>query len=198
MDKVSLRPALRVRASGLHDRLDAAMTGPDGRVHDLPTYVRVLRTLHTLHTYVDHPLAHWAATSPLAVGVPRELVPDRAAAYSADLRTLGVESPPSGQEPPAHEPSTAPVTDARGLGLLYLVAGSSIGARVILRGLPASVPAEARTGLTDAAAPSSTRLWRATQSLLARPVEPELADAVGDEVCAVFELLLQQQELVAS
>lgn len=192
MDEVSLRSTLKDRTRGPHARLDAAMSGPDGRVGDLPTYLRVVRTLHTMHTYVDRPLAHWVATSPLADGIPEELVPDRAAAYAADLRSLGVESSPA-QAPPASW-----IPDARGLALLYLVAGSSIGARVILGGLPAAVPADARRGLTEAAAPSSTQLWRATQALLSQPVGPKLADAVTDEVCQVFELLLDQQELVAS
>jgi len=195
MDTVSLRSALRDRTRGLHGRLDAAMTGPEGRVGDLPTYLRVVRTLHTMHAYVDRPLDHWAAASPLARDVPRELIPDRAAAYAADLRALGSE-PALVTAPSAASGSSVP--DARGLALLYLVAGSSIGARVVLAGLPAAVPAEARRGLTDAADPSSTRLWRTTQTLLARPVRTELADAVTDEVCEVFELLLQQQELVAS
>src|SRR5688500_1997928 len=170
MQQESLRSALKDRTRGLHARLDAALTGPDGRVGDRSGYVRVLSVLHTLHARADVPLARWARTSPLAAGLDPAVVPDRAHAYEADLATLGVAAPP-----------VAPVerlTDAGGLALLYAVAGSSVGARVVLRGLPDAVPLEARRGLTDAAGRGATTLWRQAQEVLSRPLDGALHVAV--------------------
>ena len=192
MQDESLRSALRDRTRGLHDRLDATLTGVGGRVVDAADYVRVLRVLHALHTIADAPLARWARTSPLGREIDRSRLPDRAPRYAADLAVLGHEAPQQ------QGPATDGVTDERGLALLYLVSGSAAGARVLLRGLPDTVPTAARSGLTDAAAPSSTQLWRQTCALLERSTIPELRDAVVAEACAVLELLLDRTELLAS
>ena len=61
--------------------------------------------------------------------------------------------------------------DARGLASLYLLAGSSKGARVLLRGLPDHVGPAARTGLTDASSRDSARLWGAVVTALGEPLE---------------------------
>ena len=192
MEQESLRSALRRRTRGLHTRLDASLTGPDGRVADLPGYLRLLTILHGLHAHADEPLARWAHRSPLASGLDAALVPARADGYAADLATLGVEA-----DPVAPPPRT-PVPDARGLALLYVVAGSSIGARVVLRGLPDVVPADARRGLTDAAGAPTTALWRQAQAVLSRPVSRELHEAVVAEAGALLGLLLHRRELLAS
>ena len=192
MEQESLRSALRERTRGLHGRLDTALTGPDGRIHDVPGYVRVLGVLHLLHVHADGPLARWAATSPLADGLDRDVLPDRAAAYAADLRRLGAHPSPSSGTP------AGPVDDARGLALLYLVAGSAAGARVLLRGLPDVVPADARRGLTDAAGATSTALWRHARTVLARPVSTDVKDAAVAEAETVFALLVDRHQLAAS
>ncbi len=191
MQDESLRSALRDRTRGLHDQLDAALTGTGGRVADVAGYVRVLRVLHALHTFADAPLAQWGRTSPLAGEIDASRLPDRAPRYAADLGVLGHEAPQQG-------PATNDVRDGRGIALLYLVSGSAAGARVLLRGLPDGVPAAARSGLTDAAAASSTQLWRQACALLERPTTPELRDAVVDEACEVLELLLDRTELLTS
>lgn len=190
MDQESLRSALRDRTRGLHTRLDTALAGSDGRVADVAGYVRVLDVLHTMHAHADGPLSRWARTSPLACGLDPTLVPDRAAAYAADLAVLGVEVG-------SVERVTRPVGEPRGLALLYLVAGSAAGARVLLRGLPDAVPGAARRALSQAAGRSSTTFWRQTCALLARPVEPGLLDATVAEACDVLGLLIARQELVA-
>lgn len=188
----SLRTLLRDRTRELHHQLDTTLAGPDGRVGDVAGYVRVLTVLHALHRHADAALRHWAGTSPTADGLDAASLPDRAPAYAADLARLG--------RPPrtVRTAGAAPVSDGRGLALLYLVAGSAAGARVLLRGLPASVPAAARTGLTDAAAPRSTTLWRDTCSLLSRPTEPALQQAAVTEASAVMAMLLDGHEQVAS
>lgn len=188
----SLRSALRDRTRGPHTRLDAALTGPGRGVRDLAAYVRVLTTLHALHRHADAPLAAWVHASPLATNLDPALVPDRERLYADDLRALGV---PTGSAGSGH--ATAPA-DARGLALLYLVAGSAAGARVLLRGLPETIPTEARRGLTCAAGPTSTVLWRESCALLSQPVDGELQEAAVAEATAVLETLAGHQELVAS
>ena len=188
----SLRALLRDRTRELHHRLDSALAGPDGRVGDVAGYVRVLTVLHELHAHADAALRRWAGTSPLAGGIDATTLPDRAEAYAADLTRLG-RRPPAGRAP-----QDAPVTDAQGLALLYLVAGSSAGARVLLRGLPDDVPADARSGLTDAAAPRSTTLWRGTCDVLSRPTDPLLQEATVAEAQAVLATLLAPRPLAAS
>lgn len=188
----SLRSALRDRTRPLHARLDTALTGPAGQLPDVPGYVRVVATLHTLHRHADGPLRAWVHTSTVARGLDPALVPDRAAAYADDLRALGVQ--PDLRE----SPQGAAVGDAGGLARLYLLAGSAAGARVLLRALPTSVPEGARRGLTSAAGTASTRLWQETCSLLSQPFDEELQKAAVDEACAVLEMLLGRQELMAS
>jgi heme oxygenase len=189
-----LRWALRQRTHQLHAQLDDSLAGPHGQVTDLPGYVRLLRTLHALHDAADGPLARWASTSPLAVPLRGTALPDRAPSYAADLAALGEQLPPRRG---ADEPATP--GDPRGLALLYLLAGSAAGARVLLRGLPAAVPGDARRGLTDAAAPASSRLWRETCRLLGGDTVPErLHDATVAEARGVMAWLLDRTQPVAS
>jgi hypothetical protein len=177
----------------MHGRLDDMLGGPHGQVEDLPGYVRVIRSLHSLHELADRPLARWARTSPLASPLTVSALPDRAPLYAADLAEL---DEPVGTAAPDDE---GRVPDARGLALLYLLSGSAAGARVLLRGLPPAVPARARQGLTDAAAPASTRLWRETCSLLAGADVPgSLHESTADEALGVMEWLVGRAELVAS
>jgi heme oxygenase len=192
MGQESLRSTLRDRTRGLHARLDGALAGPEGQVADATAYLRIVRVMHALHTHADVPLARWAATSPLADKLPAALLPDRADAYAADLTALGADP----ERTRASQPDD--VDDARGLAMLYVLAGSAVGARVLLRGLPGAVRSDARQGLTDAASPAATHLWRATQAVLAQPLDAELCDATVAEACTLFELLLDETELLAS
>lgn len=188
-----LRSALRHRTRHLHTRLDDSLAGPHGQVTDLSGYVRLLRTMHALHAVADRPLARWARTSALAAPLRVAALPDRAPSYAADLVALGEPAPA-----PADEGPSGP-SDARGLALLYLLAGSAAGARLVLRGLPATVPDGARRGLTDAAAPASTRLWRETCALLEGGIVPDgLHEATVAEACEVMEWLLELPLPVAS
>jgi heme oxygenase len=192
VEQVTLRSALRQRTRRLHGRLDDVLGGPRGRVEDLPGYVRVVSSLHALHEAADRPLARWGRTSPLAASLPLSALPDRAPLYAADLAELDEPVVPP---PPVDEDQ---VSDARGLALLYLLSGSAAGARVLLRGLPSTVPDAARRGLTDAAAPASTRLWRETCSLLAGDAIPgRLIEPTADEALAVMQWLVDRAELVA-
>ena len=196
MGQESLRATLRAGTREQHSRLDTALAGPDGQVADTAAYVRIVRVMHALHSYADAPLARWATASPLAGHLPAALVPDRVAAYTADLRALGADDVPAAPPHGAQVPDS--VDDARGLALLYVLAGSAVGARVLLRALPDTVPLEARAGLTDAASPASTQLWRSAQAVLSQPIDRDLVDGAVAEASRVFGLLLDRTELVAS
>ena len=192
MEQGTLRFALRHRTRQLHGRPDEMLGSPHGQVSGVPGYLCVVRTLHALHALADRPLARWAGSSPLASSLTASGLPDRAPLYAADLAAL---------DHPVTPPATGgadQVSDARGLALLYLLSGSAAGARVLLRGLPSTVPAGARRGLTDAAAPSSTRLWRETVSLLSGDTVPlPLHEPTAVETLAVMEWLVDRTELVA-
>ncbi len=192
MHDESLRTLLKDRTRELHQRLDHTLTGPGGRVADVPGYVRVLTVLHRLHSSADVPLARWARSSTLAHDLDGVPLPDRADAYAADLAALGAVV----DEPTV--PRDEQVDDARGLALLYLLAGSAAGARMLLRGLPDVVPQDSRRGLTDAAGDHSTTLWRRTCAVLSRPHHPRLGDAVVAEAEAVLTRLVDQREVVGA
>ena len=78
--------------------------------------------------------------------------------------------------------------------MLYLLGGSSAGARVLLRGLPDDVPRAARRGLTDASGPESSRLWQAVLRLLTTPAREPLATRAADEADALFGWLRERAE----
>lgn len=160
---------LRAGTRALHAELDAALTG--GSVPATESdYRRVLVVLHALHARVDGPLRPWAAREPWARHEILPLLPDRAALYAADLRALG------------HEPADGPVADARswgdaeGLAALYLLAGSTKGARMLRRGLPTELTGRAGRGLADAAGDPAATLWRRTREALVEPRAQDLAD----------------------
>ena len=190
----SWRDALRGRTRDAHEALDRALTGPSGRLSGTGDYVRVVSTLHALHAWSEHRLRRWAAASSLAAGLPDDLVlPDRASLYAGDLLALGAEvaDPDPGRD---RGRRSVEVDDAEGLALLYLLGGSSAGARVLLRGLPDDVPRAARRGLTDASGPESSRLWQAVLRLLATPAREPLATRAADEADALFGWLRERAE----
>jgi hypothetical protein len=180
---------LRERTSSPHAGLDAGLTGDDRRVADEPSYLRLLHVLATLHAGVEAPLHEWVGVTPWvrdALGdVP---LPARAGLFADDLVSLGATAP---------DPHLAEeYDDAHGLATLYLLAGSSKGARVLLRGLPDDVAPGARRGLTDAASRDSARLWGAVVSLLGAPLARahpsthlDLAAAAADRAAGVFGAL---------
>lgn len=174
--------SLRLRTRRAHEDLDAALTAPAGRVSDLGGYVRLLSTLSALHAVTDEPLRAWVHRTPWVRGrLDPGLLPQRGALYAADLAALG-------RPDRAVAARTDRCDDARGLGHLYVVAGSSKGARVVLRHLPDDVAPEARRGLHDAAE-AGTRLWRDCQAVLTIPLPAELVVRAADEAHALFRTL---------
>lgn len=175
---------LRLRTRAAHEGLDATLSGPDGRIVDTAGYRRLLTTLATLHAHTDEPLRRWAATSGwLRDHLDPAVLPRRSSLYASDLARLGV----GGRAVPT--PRTTACDDGRGLGYLYVVAGSTKGARVVLRGLPADLAPDARAGLSDAAAPGAARLWQGCRSVLTTPLPEELVARAADEAERLFTLL---------
>ena len=182
-----LRDVLRAGTREAHTALDRALTGGSRGVGSLDDYVRVLRTLHSLHRWSDDRLTSWAVGSELGRRLSGgTLPPGRSALYGLDLEALGAE-PADLLRPP--RPREAPVGDEEGVALLYLLGGSTAGARLLLRGLPAEVPAAARTGLTVASGPEAARWWRGVRGVLAQPVPGELARGAAREASALLDAL---------
>ncbi len=175
--------ALRHRTRSAHEGLDTALSGPDRRIVDPAGYLRLLTTLATLHAHTDEPLHRWAA-GPGWVNdhLDPAVLPRRSELYASDLVRLGAT-------PCTPQPRTGPCDDGQALGLLYVVAGSTKGARMVLRGLPVDLAPDARAGLTDAAAPGAVRLWQGCRRVLMTPLPEELVTRAADEAERLFTLL---------
>jgi heme oxygenase len=152
-----------------------------------PDYARLVQLLHSLHTAADPLLVAWVKSSRACAHLS---IPLRASGFASDLAALGVAPLPALSFTCLPRTAAGTLTDPAGIGLLYVVAGSSLGARVLLRNLSSSVPLQARAGLEHGASPPSVQLWAAVITLLARPAPA--ADAVsGASACSsVFEALL--------
>lgn len=174
---------LRARTRAAHEELDAALTTGE-RVADTAAYVRLLTTLSSLHARTDEPLRSWASsTAWVRETLDPEGLPRRAALYADDLAALG-------RADLAGDTRTEPCDDARGLGFLYVVAGSTKGARVVLRGLPDDLAPAARRGLSDAAGPAGARLWRDCRAVLTAPLPAELVERAAAEAERLFRVLI--------
>ena len=148
---------LRRRTTDAHHRLDAGLVGPDLTVRDDATYVRLLRVLVHLHARTEAPLRSWVGRTPwVRDRVEPMALPERTRLYSDDLRGLGA--------PVDLPPADSPYDDAAGIAALYLLAGSTKGARALRSRLPDHVGAGCRLGLDDACSAGSRRLWPAVHS----------------------------------
>lgn len=174
---------LRVRTRKAHRELDDALTAPLGRIADRSGYLRLLTTLSSLHAHTDAPLGAWVSSTPwVRDSLDPALLPRRGALYAADLAALG-------HPDRAAQPRAGVCDDARGLGYLYVVAGSSKGARVVLHQLPDGLGPDARRGLGDAA-DAGARLWRESREVLTTPLPGDLAARAADEAEQLFAVLL--------
>ena len=179
-----LREVLRDAGSADHQQLDQIFAAAPQRAGD---YARLLQLLHSLHTAADPLLQAWVATSSMA---PHVVIPTRSTAFARDLALLGYSPrPPIALVELPHRPGGV-VTDPAGLALLYVVAGSSIGARVVLASLGDDIDAAARLGLSEGASPTSAALWRQTLSVLSGPVDDSFAGPAAAACQLVFRSLL--------
>ena len=153
---------LRRHTGRAHDSLDASLA--DDGIEDLAAYTRLLTVLADLHGRAEDPLHSWLAVTPWARDSLAEApLSRRAELFAADLSLVGGEAPPVIPDPP--------YDDARGLAALYLLTGSTNGARVLLRSLPSDVAPQARSGLTDAASSGSAHTWRAVREMFGEPLK---------------------------
>lgn len=179
-----LRELLREAGAAPHARLDASFAAHSGTVAG---YICLLQTLESFHCSADRALGSWVAGSPAA---PAVTIPARAEALRSDMLRLGA-SPglPVDLSGLPRDSTTGLLTEGAGLALLYVLAGSSIGARVILRQLSDVVPADAPVGLSEGASPECARLWQTTLVAL-NAVAPHGVRADATYTCRlVFEIL---------
>jgi heme oxygenase len=174
---------LRGRTRQVHQDLDDTLTAPLGRVTDPSGYLRLLTTLSSLHAHTDAPLGAWVSATPwVRDRIDLALLPRRSALYASDLAALG-------HPDRAARPRAEVCDDARGLGYLYVVAGSSKGARLVLHQLPDGLGADARRGLGDAA-DAGARLWRDCRQVLTTPLPEDLVARAAEEAAGLFGVLL--------
>ncbi len=188
----TLRQALREETRDVHGALDRVLLGEAGRIVDLPHYLRLVGVLHMMHSAAEPVLGVWRADSAWAASLsPQVRLPRRAPLFATDLEALGVVPPVIGADA-----STEPASESRGVALLYLLAGSAAGARMLVRMIPDDVPVGARSGLADAASAEASALWRATKDLLARPAPEALVTATVTEARAELLRLVEHTERV--
>lgn len=150
-------------------------------------YVRIVQLLHALHTSADPLLVAWAKNSNTNAHLQ---IPLREPHFASDLQALGAAFLPRLSLNNLPRTAAGQLTEPAGIGLLYVVAGSSLGARVLLRHLPHSVPPQARAGLEHAASPPSVQLWTAVLTLLALPAPPEQTNSAAAACSLIFDALL--------
>ena len=189
----SLRTQLRRASAVAHARLDDAFA----HGHNSPeSYLGLIRCLHSFHEAADPLLIAWVERSAQA---PRVTVTDRSAAFRTDLMALGYAPlAPMDLSDLTTLTESATLDDGVGIALLYVVAGSSLGARVVLRQLPHTVPANARKGLTEASGVEALHLWQHTAKALEAAVSAEVS-TVAKETCAqLFDRLARHMTVGSS
>ncbi|KAB0680399.1 biliverdin-producing heme oxygenase [Aureimonas leprariae] len=123
MPEPSLRSRLRAETRPAHERLDASFAGlAEGDPTDYGLFLRMNEACHG----AIEPLL---AASPLAAARPRSAAGDLHAAALADVEAMRLR-----RIVPAAFPLAKP-TLAQSLGIAYVVEGSKLGARQILRRL---------------------------------------------------------------
>ncbi|MFN2099766.1 biliverdin-producing heme oxygenase [Altererythrobacter sp. MF3-039] len=177
---MSIRSRLRTVTRGLHDRLDRAMPSD---FSDRASYARFLR----IQLAARLPVERW-----LVRNAPDELVPpSQTALIRHDLSSLGASQV-------IQEPKFELEPDGDALGVAWVLAGSHLGNRFLLKGLPAAL--ELPTAFF-----SDTRMtdfWKGLQSRLEADC-PKDADLPAERSATiVFDLFLalagQNRERIAA
>ena len=161
------RQFLREQTGPIHRQLDDCV----GEFTDIPTYRRYTRGMLAFRRPIEQQLA----TSPLPAwfGAFRPLY--LADTLRRDLAALGA-SPPAGRE--AERPSVAVMDTGELLGVLYVLEGSALGARLLVR-RAATLGLDATNGAEHLQKQSSDLgNWNAFAALL------DLAEDVDDEMMA--------------
>ena len=187
----SLRDCLRAATREAHEQFDAAFR-PSLPSWSPGHYATLLTLLHSLHASADPLLATWqgATWQGATAGFPP--VPARTAPFLADLTVLGIRpgTPLDLGDLPHDGPGQ--VTQPAAFGLLYVVAGSSLGGRTVLKLLPPTMAPSARNGLSACGSQPATAVWQATLALLAAPRSAADTNEAIDAARLVFTKLLER------
>lgn len=171
--KPSPRTRLKDETRLVHERVDAAFS--QLRLNDPDDYATFLT-------------AHWRAMQALEagirhIGLPVEMADlpdcDLTALIADDLANLGRALPPSSQTPPVSQPLAA-------AGLLYVKAGSRMGAQILHREVLHSSNAMPVAYLSDR---TGIALWRGFISVLeTMPLKPDDYSLMKEGALAGFDL----------
>ena len=178
-DKETLRAVLRRETRELHDALDARIGALDLGSRD--AYVRFLQ----IQLAGREPVENW-----LSSRADSPNLPNMAATIERDLEAMGGDVPSS-------IPAFVPPSECDAIGAAWVLAGSSLGNRAMLRDLDRR-EARPRSALflSD---PAMTEAFGTIRQLIERPVEhPEravvAARAVFDHFLAVCDRMLPMAE----
>lgn len=162
LSPVSRRDRLRAATADAHAQVDALAAPALRSTHGYAAY---LRGMHRFLTHGEHALCN--DQSAAVVRARRQWI-------EGDLATLGVAPMPSGTPPaPLH-------SDADRLGWAYVIAGASLGAKVLLRGV-AGLGVDRDRGARFLAGHADGDAW---PTLLQRLEATPLSNDDHDRMCA--------------
>lgn len=178
----SLHERLRAATAQLHRATEAAFDAGD-RLATMAGYIDLLDRLWSLHAGVEDALRDHASSLPgLAVEALR-----RSPLLALDIETLAGRAP---RQPPVVLSYTSP---AAALGGIYVVEGSILGGRVLMRRAERSLdvsPVRGGRFLAGDGAATGAR-WRAfLDALAALPAAGDAADAAEDGAQGTFAAFL--------
>ena len=182
----SLRDCLRASTREAHEQFDAAFR-PSLPSWSPGRYATLLTLLHSLHASADPLLATWQQAT---AGFPP--VPARTAPFLADLTVLGLRPGTPLDLGDLPRDGRGHVTQPAAFGLLYVVAGSSLGGRTVLKLLPPTMAPSARNGLAACGSQPAAAVWQATLALLAAPRSAADTNEAIDAARLVFTKLLER------
>ncbi|MGY6550422.1 MAG: hypothetical protein ACXIT4_00850 [Erythrobacter sp.] len=188
----NLRLHLRAATMAAHDLLDAAMQAASGW-QNLGDYTRFLSLQHAARV----PVEAW-----LDDHAPRALRPPRQTPLIArDLAALGLALPPPAA-PFALDAGKDSAASGAALGAAWVLAGSALGNRSILKQMQRASAEASRKNIAAASAAAHERpawpaaflgdaamiaFWQDLRGLIERPATPAEAAAASDAAAAVFE-----------
>ena len=173
--RVTLRQHLRAATADAHDRLDFAMRDASGwTVRE--DYIRFL----TLQLSARRPVESW-----LVQRAPAHLLPPaQAPLIERDLIAMGARSAPSPAAPPFQPPAPS---DASVLGVAWVLAGSALGNRSILKEVDrASQEDDTAWSTAFLGDPAMLAFWQRLRVRMERPARGEEASAASAAAEAVF------------
>jgi heme oxygenase (biliverdin-IX-beta and delta-forming) len=171
-----LRMHLRAATMAAHDLLDQTMQAASGW-RNLADYARFLALQHAARV----PVEHW-----LACHAPWELRPPvQTPLIEKDLAALGIELPA-----PAPPLRLAGSTKGQAIGTAWVLAGSALGNRSILKQMRRASAATSAAGdpwpsafLGDEA---MLAFWQGLRGLIEQPASADEADAAAKAASTVF------------